>query len=59
MTPNEFKAWLDGYLTNRPDPDTALIARKAAEMVGPAQISPWNVTKVPPWPSVPNTCIVR
>jgi len=32
MTANEFKAWLEGYMLDRPNPDAHVIAKKAAEM---------------------------
>lgn len=40
MTTDEFKAWLDGYMTDRAAPDAKVIAEKAKELRGGLQIDP-------------------
>lgn len=40
MTGSEFRSWLDGYMIERPNPNAALIAAKAREIVEPAPYYP-------------------
>lgn len=47
MNVREFQAWLDGYMQDRAEPDAALIAEKAREIVDAAPT--WQWFPVAPW----------
>lgn len=49
MTPEEFNAWLDGYLEGKSKVDTGVIKAKMKEVVAPMTLVPWTR---PVYPSI-------
>ena len=57
MTGREFAAWLEGYLTDRDEPNIDLIREKAQTIVSENQwvTQPFVPTITPTWPQFPGT----
>ena len=50
MTPESFKAWLDGYMEGNPEPDPERIREKAQEIeVSPQPDPVWVPRPLSPW----------